>query len=67
MEAQPDVGELPNPGVGAPSQIDDVRDSEGAKFFDVAPGCYRAAKRQPLGNPKHLHAQPARPAQSSCL
>lgn len=68
VEAQPDVRKLSGSGIGAPPQIDNVSDSKGAKFFDVARGCYRAAKRQPLSNPKHLHtklpcgARPCRPS-----
>lgn len=70
MEAQPDVRKLSNPSIGAPSQIDDVGDSEGTKFLDVGLFCYRAAKRQPPSNPKHLHALPAlcaSPKWPSCL
>jgi hypothetical protein len=37
-------------------KIYDVRDAQCLKFFNVAPGGHRAAKRQPLAYPKHLHA-----------
>jgi hypothetical protein len=56
-EWQPKVLELAYfSAVLAMPQVDDVRNALRLKFFNVAPGCYGAAKRQPLAYPKHLHA-----------
>ena len=46
VEAEPDVLELANLRVVlAPSQVDDVRYTKGAKLFGVVPGSNRATER----------------------
>jgi hypothetical protein len=51
------VLELPHLlAVLAVPQVDDVCNTQGLELLHVAPGGYRAAKRQPLAYPKHLHA-----------
>jgi len=56
-ERQPQALELADfPAVLAVPQVDDVRNAHGLEMLHMAPGGYRAAKRQPLAYPKHLHA-----------
>ena len=59
VEAEPDVGKLPDLGVVlTPPQIDDVGYPEGPEFLDVPPGRYGATKCQSLGDEKRF--QPCR-------
>ena len=56
VEGHPDMSKLAHLRVVlAPPQIDDVGNSEGAKFFDVTPSLDRATEGQPLIDEEHFH------------